>query len=98
MTATPHTEENSSAESPVRPRHIHLGIDGTGAAHCYDTHTESIHVIQPDGTREKRISLARDPTLESVEHYIVEIGERRDWSRLAFGRQAFLDRLAEAVI
>lgn len=97
MTATPHTEENSSAESPVRPRHIHLGIDGTGAAHCYDTRTESIHVIQPDGTREKRVDLTYDGHLESIEHYVVEIGERRDWRRLAFGRDAFLDRLAEAV-
>ena len=92
MTATTRADEKAS---PVREPYIHVGTDGTDAEHCYDTCTETIHVVQPDGTREKRVDLARDPELESIEHYIVEIGERRDWHSLQFGREAFLDRLAE---
>lgn len=91
MTPTSHSDENVSPGLP--PNYIHVGIDDTGSAHCYDTRTDSVHVIQPDGTREHRVDLNADQL--TIEAYVAKID--RDWDDLYVGRNAFLEKLAEAV-
>ena len=96
MNATTPTDESVSANRH-RPTYVHLGIDGAGAAHCWHVDSNSVHVIAPDGTREKRVSITDTEFVDDVDHYVVEIGQRRDWRDLRYGVEAFVDRLAEAV-
>jgi hypothetical protein len=96
MNATPAADESVSANRH-QPTYVHLGIDGAGAAHCWHTDSNSVHVIAPDGTREKRVSITDTEFVADVDHYVVEIGARRDWTDLQYGFEAFVDRLAEAV-
>jgi len=96
MQQTQPTDESVSANRH-RPAYVHLGIDGAGAAHCWHTDSNSVHVIGPDGTREKRVSITDTEFVADVDHYVVEIGQRRDWTDLRYGLGAFADRIAEAI-
>ena len=96
MERTQPTDESVLAYR-VRPTHVHLGIDSRGAAHCWHLPTNSVHIIRPDGSRKKRIDITNTEFIEDVDHYVVEMGERRGWDELRYGFQRFADRLAEAV-
>lgn len=93
MTTTTRTDENVSHR--YRPGYIHIGIDDNDSSHCYDTGSEHVHVIQPDGTREARVDLRTSDNVACIEDYIARV--ERDWTSLEFGFDAFLDQLAEAI-
>jgi hypothetical protein len=95
MNATTSTTEKASAHNP-RPRYIALGTDAEGAYHVYRTSDESIHVIT-DGTRTRRFDIDDEPDLAHVDHYVAHVDAARGWRDCQYGRDAFLDRLAEAV-
>ena len=96
MKQTQSTNESVSAYR-VRPAYVHLGIDSRGAAHCWHLQTNSVHIIRPDGTRKKRIDITNTEFIEDVDHYVVDLGDRRGWDELRYGFQRFADRFAEAI-
>lgn len=95
MHQSTHGSKNRSHR--IRPKFIHLGVDDAGRAHCYNTSTESVHVVSRDGGRPYRLSIERDDDLEDVDEYIEKVARRCGWCELEYGWAAFLDRFAEAV-
>jgi hypothetical protein len=51
---TTNTRQAKKSTDP-RPAYIRLGVDNRGAHHCYDTRTETIHIIHDDGSRERKL-------------------------------------------
>lgn len=82
----------------VRPKHIDVGTDASGREHCYDTVTETVHIIE-DGARAKRVDLVATDGIGSIEDYIAKYGgaDDRDWADLRYGRDALWSRLGELV-
>lgn len=91
------TQGSKNGSHSIRPAFIHLGVDGRGRPHCYETATESVHVVRPDGGREYRFSIEHDDQLEDVDEYIEKVGRRCGWRELEYGWAAFLGRFAEVV-
>lgn len=96
MEPTNQTDESVSPGLP--PKYIDLGTDESGRHHCLDTTTDTVHLVDETG-RVARLDLDADPDVTSPETYIAKYGGRdgRDWHDLRYGRDAFLDQLAEAV-
>ena len=90
---------STNARSPqertaVRPRTIHLGIDGAGDHHIYRTQTERVHVVDPDAGRVHVERLRGRP----VEDWIAYVTDRRQWRdrRFGLGLVEMLSRATEA--
>jgi hypothetical protein len=90
-------KSGSSTDAPLLDSaYCHLGIDTTGAAHCWHAPTNTVHVIY-EGRRRQRIALDAVADFASVDDYMHELERRRGWASREFGFDAFLDRLAAAV-
>ncbi len=48
-----YSQTNQSTDP--RDDYIIVGRDGRGAHHCYDTTTETVHIVHSDGSRERKI-------------------------------------------
>lgn len=68
------TKSPQSKRSTVRDKHIVVGVDGRGAHHCYDTQTETVHIVHSDGSRGRKI-LGR----HSINDYIDAVSESYGW-------------------
>lgn len=95
MATSQPTDEKPSPHSN-RPDYIHIGIDSTGAIHCWHASTNTVHVIY-NGRRRQRIRIDAVRDFFDIDHYVTVIGDRRDWQDLAFGFDAYVGQLAEAV-
>jgi len=51
MTNATTNANDSNASTRIRPKYVHLGIDGDDAAHVYRTTDETVHVIDRGGRR-----------------------------------------------
>lgn len=90
MNATAHSTEKASN---VRPKYIRLGIDQLGGTHLYRTVDETVFAFDSAG----RIEYRFDVEGIDVGDYVAHVTDGRGWSDRKFGRDAFLDRLAEAI-
>jgi hypothetical protein len=93
MHDTTASAKNDSANR-IRDKFIHVGRDETGAIHCYDTVTETVHVVHPVSGREARVDLLATEGVTSIEDYIARVD--REWDNLNFGLDVFVNRIAEA--
>lgn len=55
MSTTTTPQKKPTNRNGVRPAYIVLGVDARGAQHCYDTRTETVHIVHDDGSRERRV-------------------------------------------
>jgi len=53
-TSTATEKSTTTNRNGARPAYIRLGVDERGAHHCYDTRTETIHIVHDDGSRERK--------------------------------------------
>lgn len=67
----------------VRPDYIILGTDTTGAQHVYDTTTETVHIVHPDGSRGRKILW---DTSKTVDDYVEAVADGRGWDTRRYGR------------
>lgn len=85
---TAHHKSDSSIEaSPGRPDYIHIGVDATGAVHCWHAPTNTVHVIYA-GRRRQRIQIDAVADFADIDHYAVVIGRRRGWRDIEYGIDA----------
>lgn len=91
MTTT--TQSSKKARTDPRPRYIDLGADSQGGIHVYRTVDETVFALAPDGDLEYRFDVEGIP----VGDYVAHVTDTRGWDCRRFGRDVFLDRLAEAV-
>lgn len=58
-TYAPSRQESSGTDdephTDPRPDYVPLGVDERGAHHVYDTGSETVHIIHPDGSRGRRL-------------------------------------------
>ena len=64
----------------VRPAYIPLGIDERGAHHCYDTTTETIHIVHDDGSRGRRLLDGGD-----VDDWMDAVEDSWGWVKKQYG-------------
>ena len=53
--STYETLRQETSGTDPRPAYIVLGVDERGAHHCYDTRTETVHIVHSDGSRGRRL-------------------------------------------
>ena len=74
----------------ARRAYIPLGIDERECSHVYDTETETVHIIHPDGARERRVIGAG----QSVDDWMDAVDDGWGWAHTRYGIDAYLDRVA----
>ncbi|WP_436933710.1 hypothetical protein [Halovenus marina] len=82
------------AERSTDPRsnYIPLGVDERDAHHVYDTTTETIHIVHPDGSRGRRLL---DDT-QSVDDWMDAVDDSWGWSHCEYG-VGLVEMLTDAV-
>lgn len=79
----------SERRNGIRPNYIPLGIDERGAHHCYDTVTETIHIVHADGSRGRRVLDGGD-----VDDWMDAVADGWGWTYRQYGGD-LLDILTE---
>jgi hypothetical protein len=74
-------------------RYVPLGVDATGAHHLWAAATETIHVIGPDGSRDRYPNVAGDELEEWMAWVVRKVGE---WQTRRYG-VSLGERLAESL-
>ena len=66
----------SQPQESTDPRddYIIVGTDTRGVHHCYDTQTETVHLIHPNGSRERKL-LGQ----HSINEYIDAVENTHGW-------------------
>lgn len=87
------TADIANERTDPRPDYIVLGTEAkTGAQHLYDTTTETVHIIHPDGSRERKQLLCGPAT--TVDDYVEAVADSRGWDDRRYGRDLFAEFLA----
>ena len=89
-TNTHRTDKSSGTAARVRPAYIRLGVDEREASHVYDTRTETVHIIHPDGSRGRRC-LNGQP----IEAWVDAVADGWGWDERTYGRDVLFDQLEE---
>ncbi|SEO75122.1 hypothetical protein SAMN05216388_101835 [Halorientalis persicus] len=88
MATNTRTAENAS----VRPQWLFCGTDKTGTDHVYNTVTDSVVAVAPDGHREHVADLSE----ASIDEWMAFVAQKRGWAdRRLF--ETFGDALAARV-
>jgi hypothetical protein len=72
MATNTRTAENAS----VRPQWLFCGTDETGTDHVYNTVTDSVVAVAPDGHREHVADLSE----ASIDEWMAFVAEKRGWN------------------
>ena len=93
MSTDTRTGQKSSGtnRNGVRPQYIPLGTDERGAHHCYDTVTDTIHIIHDDGSRGRRVLDGGD-----VDDWMDAVSDAHGWKKRQYG-VSLLEMLTDAV-
>ena len=89
-TLSAHQGADTTGRTDPRPTYIPLGVDERDASHVYDTRTETVHIIHPDGARERRVIGAG----QSVDDWMDAVDDGWGWAHTRYGIGAYLDRVA----
>lgn len=82
--------QKTSGTDP-RPNYIVLGTDSRDAQHVYDTRTETVHIVHPDGSRGRRLLDAG-----TIDDYVQAVEDAIGWSTRRYA-YSFADALDRAV-
>jgi len=74
-----------------RPRYQPLGVDDMGYSHVYQAATDTIHVVAPDGTRERYHNDGEG----GLGGWMALIEDRRGWETRRYGHSAIADALGQ---
>jgi hypothetical protein len=88
MATNTRTAENAS----VRPQWLFCGTDETGTDHVYNTVTDYVVAVAPDGHR-KHVA---DLTEASIDEWMAFVAQKRGWSDRRL-YEHFCDALADRV-
>lgn len=81
----------TTGRTDPRPNYILLGTDTEGANHCYDTTTETVHIVHADGSRARKILY---DTSKTVDDYVEVVADARGWATRRYGRDLLGELIA----
>lgn len=72
--ATTNLSPQKRTGTEYRPTYIRVGVDERGAHHLWDRETNTVHIILPDGGRERKLLDAGD-----IHEYCDAVGDVHGW-------------------
>jgi len=88
--ATDSAADRDDGPTDPRPAYVRLGVDERGASHVYDTETETVHIVHPDGSRGRRVI----GDGQTVDGWVEAVADGWGWADRTYGIDAYLDRVA----